>query len=261
MATLVKGSSSPVETGISTSQGDRESVSVVVEGLYSDLKSLESTADQFLPSAYVYDGHTLASTGDGMGKLTVRGIVFQIGGMSFGPQRTTFEVDMQECVYDLEDHPHVADVRKHCIKWVSGGCNYDDDQSLYFYLDESGSKVYINSQLTQEYQTVVQFCNAYMAGIKTFTRYYPVIIKNSYYSNPPGINMTGKSFTGGTATFSQAGTFDNPPISLQGYSANHWFKSKDSWEEQANKSWRRVEQWTYTPETSSGSHAWIYVVG
>lgn len=49
-------------------------------------------------------------------------------------------------------------------------------------------------------------------------------------------------------------------------SADHSFRvpyralvqSKDSWRENGNRTWTRTEQWTYTPEGSSGDHAWIY---
>lgn len=98
-----------------------------------------------------------------------------------------------------------------------------------------------------------------MAGIKTFNRYFPVIEEISTWSNPPGLSRSGKSFTGGTPTFSSdAGTYDDPPISLNGYPSGHWFKSKDSWAENENRTWTRTAQWTYTPESSSGNHAWIY---
>ena len=37
-----------------------------------------------------------------------------------------------------------------------------------------------------------------------------------------------------------------------------YYKSGDGWTENENTTWQRKEEWTYTPESSSGAHAWIY---
>lgn len=235
-----------VNTAESFSKGSSESATTTYVGTPERINALASTASSLVPSGYTYDSHTV-TTSEGVSTLVIKGIKYATGGGSVGSLRTSFGVDMTECTYDLEDHPHVSGVRDKCVKWISDGCIFHDNK--YYTKEEDQETQIVN-------ETAIQFCAAYSAGIKTFNRYFPVINKISYYSNPPGLTMSGGSFSGGSPTFSSnIGTFDNPPISLNGYPSNKWFKSKDSWEELPGRSWKRVEQWTYTPDSN---HSWIY---
>jgi len=248
-ATKVLGSSSPVETASVRTVADKDAVTVEVEGSYTLLAVAQPAT--YVPADYTYDSHTLASTGNGMGKLSVRGVKYE-SGSDFSPARTTFEVDMQEVTYDLVSHPHLSEVVGICNQWISDGC-ITHDGNYYTVNAESEEEEKIDDS------TAIQFCSAYSAGIRNYVRYFPVISKVSVWKNPPGLTRNGSSFTGGSLPFSDTlGTFDTPPITLSGFSANNFFKSADRWCQSENKTWTRTEQWTYTPEGSTGSHAWIY---
>lgn len=169
------------------------------------------------------------------------------------PIRTTIEVNMEEVQYDLEDHPSLASVRNTILMWLATDESKRVDGSDYKYTDKNGALKTVSGG------NALKFCAAYMAGIKTFNRYYPVITKRSIWKNPPGLTRSGRSFTGGSLPFSaNCGKFDTPPITLSGFAATNYFKSHESWVQNENKTWTRTEAWTYTPEGSSGSHAWIY---
>ena len=249
-AVLKAGARGPQTTGTIVSQADKRSAVVTVEGPIAALKSADP--EDFVPDGYTLDTSNVTPSGDGLGKLTINCVKYEEG-TSFSAIRTTFRIEMQEVQYDLEDHPYLADARSMILKWLATDEAQRFDGNSYKYMDADGELKTVSGE------KALKFCAAYMAGIKTFTRYYPVVEKISTWSNPPGLNMSGKSFSGGSPTFSSdAGKFSEPPISLNGYASTNWFKSKDSWAENENKTWTRTEQWTYTPESSSGSHAWIY---
>jgi len=246
----VLGSADPVVTGERKETSDRNVKVIEVEGLYSMLENEPPNA--YCPSGYVVESSNVASTGDGMGKMTIRCVSYNEGA-SFNAERTTFRVDMQEVQYDLEDHPHLATARGIILKWLATDEKKRVSGNTYKYEDADGTLKDVNDQLANK------FCAAYMSGIKTFNRYYPVIEKISVYKNPPGLSMNGKSYTGGNPPFSsEVGRYNAPPINLQGFQSGNFFKSKDSWVQNADTTWTRTEQWTYTPESSSGNNAWIY---
>jgi len=249
-AIKVLGTNAPVETKISKEVHDREAVVVEVEGLYADLD--RANPANYCPGGMTVESSQVTSTGDGMGKLTVRCIKYE-SGLDFQAMRTTFRVTMESVQYDLEDHPYLTDARDIIMKWLATDESKRVDGNDYKYEDKDGELVDINDQLS------ISFCDAYMSGIKTFNRYFPVIEKISTWKNPPGLNRNGRSFSSGSPTFSaNAGTFDEPPITLNGFPSSNWFKSGDGWQENADKTWSRTEQWTYTPEGSDSDHAWIY---
>jgi len=249
-ATKSLGSSSPVITGTTRETSDREATVVEVEGLYSALEDVNP--EGYCPRGLTVESSTLSSTGDGFGKLTVRCVKYN-DGLSFSSAKTTFRVDMQEVTYDLEDHPKVKDVRDVILKWLATEESKRKVGDEFKYSDASGNLVAITNE------TAIKFCRSYMSGIKTFNRYYPVIERISTWKNPPGLSRSGRSFTGGSPSFSRnVGTYDAPPITLDGFLSTNWFKSKDSWMQNADTTWTRTEQWTYTPESSSGQNAWIY---
>lgn len=250
MARLIRGKSGALKTGTAITTADKRTAVVTVEGPIDALKS--ANPSDYVPAGYALDTSNVTPNGNGLGKLTVNCVRYE-DGSSFSSLRTTFSVDMQEVQYDLEDHPYLSGVRDKILMWLATDEAKRVENGSYKYMDANGEL----QPLSED--NAVKFCNAYMAGIKTFNRYYPVIEKISYWSNPPGLSRSGKSFTGGTPQFSSnAGRYASPPISLNGYPASNWFKSHDKWTENGNKTWTRTEQWTYTPESSSGNHAWIY---
>lgn len=249
------GQVGPVETGTTATTGDKDAKVVVIEGLYEDLEGLVASEElaSFVPEKYVCESKSLTPAENGLGRLSLNCIRYDdylAEGLS--PVRTTFRIDMQEVQYDLEDHPSLKGVRNIVLKWLATdeGIRSSGDK---FYYDDDGSKKAIADD------SAIAFCKSYNAGIKTFNRYFPVIDKISIWKNPPGLVQNGRSFTGGKPEFSAGiGTFDEPPLELTGFGDKNWFKSKDSWSQNENRSWTRTEQWTYTPEGSEGEHAWIY---
>ena len=252
---IATGKTAPFRTSVTKQMADASGATVVIEGPYETLDALTSAQiDALLPAGYTRETATLDPAGEGMGKLTVRTVAFDNpAAEGLEPVRTTFRISMQEVQYDLEDHPHLAGARDKILKWLATDETVRVDGNNYYWQDPNGDLHQINDA------AAIQFIEAYMAGIKTFVRYYPVITKISTWKNPPGVTMSGRSFTSGTPPFSQGiGGFDNPPLTLSGYPSGYWFKSGDEWTNNGDRTWSREEQWTYTPEGSGGSHAWIY---
>jgi len=277
----VFGTSTPVETGLTTMEGNGESCTVKVEGTYADLETLNPLP--YVPSGYEFDSKTVTSTGDGMGEMSIRCIKYNVGAFdTWTPTRTTLRIDMAETNLDLISHNHVTN-KNIAKKWLATDeAERHDVDDQYWYRDlksnhpnESyktdsdlveGDEPGAGTGLTALYQVqdsdVIDFCIAYEKGITTFVRFDPVIEKISYWKNPPGISRNGKSFTGGTKSdFSQdIGKFSTPPLTLQGYANTNWFKSRDNWTENADRTWQRTEQWVYTPDGPSSNTGWIYAV-
>jgi len=247
-AKLVLGSSRPVETSRNVSVSGGNTAVVEVEGSYARLEA--AAPEQYVPSGYTYDSHTLSSHGNGMGKMMVRCIKFDVGA-SFTAARTTFEVDMSEVTYDLYTHPYLDEVRDVCTKWIDDGCIAHD--GTFYTKNAEGEEEEVEDAAAWD------FCYSYAAGIHSYVRYFPVVTKVSVYKNPPGLSMSGNSFSGGSLPFSNdIGKFSAPPITLNGVAASNFFKSADRWAEAENKTWTRTEQWTYTPNGPDGAHGWIY---
>lgn len=246
------GASGAIQTGVTTELADRAGKTVTVEGTYADLEAADPAS--FVPSGYVPTRAVLAPAGGGMGKLTISCVQYETASVSDAqPVRETIEIDMEEVTYDLIDHPHLDQCRAVCAKWLATDEAKRVSGDDYFYTDDSGTEVQIQDA------AAIEFCAAYMAGIKSFVRYYPVIERTSVYKNPPGITRSGRSFTGGTPKFSAAcGKFDAPPLTLSGYAATNWFRGGDRWRERGDTTWELQEKWTYTPDGSTSAHAWIY---
>lgn len=253
---LKLGQSGPVKTGLAKVLSDKDEVVVVVEGLFGDLERMSSgQVDQLVPGGYTAITTRLDPKGGGFGELAITCVKYDSGeGSGFAPVRTTFRVKMAEVQYDLEDHPYLKGTyRDICLKWLATDEGVRVQGEDYYYLDENAAPHLINDD------RAIKFIKAYLAGITTFSRYFPVVDKISIWKNPPGLLRFKGSFNGGSPKFSaNIGRWDDPPISLNGFGNGHWFKSDDSWEENENKTWTETEQWTYTPETSSGDHGWIY---
>ncbi len=258
MAAPVKklGTGGGVRTGVTTEIADKNGKTVVFEGAVAELEGM--SLDGKIPSGYVPVRSVLTPTGGGMGRLTVSCVAYEEATVETSqPVRTTIEIEMEEVTYDLVDHPYLATVRETCRKWLATDeakrVAVVGQDTKYYYTDKTGTEVEV------ENATALKFCKAYMAGIKSFVRYFPVIVRNSIYKNPPGLTRSERSFTGGSPKFSSdCGLFSTPPVSLSGYASTNWFKGGDRWRERGDTTWELQEKWTYTPDGSTGPHAWIY---
>lgn len=240
-----------VESGLSTEISDKDKTTIYVDGPYALIKDLEPA--DYCPEGLEVDTYGVSTTGDGMARLTINCIRYESGD-DWSPVRTTFKIDMTEVCYDLVDHPYLISYRDRIMMWLATEDSERTADNKYYYKDRNGTLQEFAAGSLGE-----KFCLAYMAGIKTFNRYYPVIERISTWRNPPGLTRAGNSFSGGNPMFSIGiGRYDEPPLALNGYPSANWFKSRDCWSENGGKSWTRTEQWTYTPEGSSSGHAWIY---
>lgn len=262
---LKAGQSGPLATGERVKVSRDSTETVIVEGPYAMLKAMSNDAvAALLPENYVVTDRETESGDAGLGRMTVVGKLVDVAEASqMTPLRTTYRIGLEPVTYDLEDHPKLAEGREEIIKWLATDEAKRVQSGNYFYLDANG----VEAPVTNEW--AIKFCNAWMAGIKTFNRYYPVVEKISVWKQPPGLTRATKteggkttkldSFTGGSPTFSQGiGTFSTSGITLAGYDAGNFFKSHDSWVENENHTWTRTEQWTYTPDGPDGPHGWIY---
>lgn len=270
----IAGETDPFVTSRGVERSDRDSTIVEVTGRYIDLKTqipAKGSTGNFVPEGYVCQSANLQSTGDGMGVLRISCTNYGEADISTLPERTTFSVDMVEVQQDLQCHPKIKgdkDALGQALKWLATEEKWrfnpeGDEQEMadpknakYRYADadwdgtETGLKI-VTATNAQK------FCAAWVDGIHTFNRYYPIVVKRGTYKRLPGASMSGASTTGGTVPFtSSAGKFEVPPLHLNGWKkAGHWFKGKDTWEQNADTTWTRTEQWIYTPVTT---HNWIY---
>lgn len=247
MAKWIRGGA-PQRVKATESQGDSNTTVVTVRGRWEALKRVDPA--DYCPVGYAVSNRSLEPFCDGSGQLTVNCV--DVSDTSGGePIRTTYRIDMVEVEYDLAQHPHLKEDADQIIMWLATEESKRIDGNAYKYADKDGELKPVTGK-------AVKFCAAYMSGIRTFNRYYPVIEKLSTWKKPPGMSVSPNMSVSGNPAFSTAGNFETPPISLTGYAATGWYKSKDSWTQSANRSWQRTEQWTYTPEGSTGDHAWIY---
>lgn len=250
------GNGNPVVTDVQTMADDSVRKVVVIEGKVADLAAIDWSEDSgdYLPSGYSFEKSTLAPSGNGLGKLTVQCMPNALDASIAGsPNRTTFRISMEAVTYDLIDHPHLESVRDICTMWLATDEAERCDGGSYFYKNQDGELLSVGGGPQND------FCAAYMAGIKTFNRYYPVLERITTWDNPPGVTKEGRSYTGGTFTrFSAIGTYEIPPVEIAGYASGGWFKSGDDWTQNEGRDWTRTEQWTWTPEAAGGAHGWIY---
>ena len=257
-----------VQTGVTETRDDNLVRAIIVEGPLETLVQLApekgavySAAFPYIPNdgSYVQQSRVV-SDGHGGGTLTVHCICpgFDSAQSPSPATNITYRIDMAEERTDLMAHPEITkspSTVAECLKWLAT----DDAKKV----DENGDYQYDNGNGTFTIITdamAEKFCNAWMHGIKTFNRYFPVIEKISTYKRVPGLNMDGASITGGAPRFSDdIGKWDAPSISLAGYgSPGGFFKSKDSWVQNAKSSWTRTEQWVWTPDGAESDYGWIY---
>ena len=247
----------PFHTGTSTAEADGKTSKVFV--FEADMETLESATGQtpsiaaVVTSDYAVESSRIDPAGGGMGKLTIVAARNPGAAAASEAVRSTLRIEMEEVQYDLEDHPDLANERETILKWLATDEAVRSQGGAYYWQSPDGVKHAIAGA------KALKFIAAYMAGIKQFVRYYPVVERISIWRNPPGMTRNGRSYTGGTPRFSTGiGGYNDPPVTFSGYPAGNWFKSGDKWDENGNETWTRREQWTYTPESKTSTHAWIY---
>ena len=256
-----------VITGVGETQADVVSQTVIVRGPLAVLKNrvpaqgTDHTACGWVPDGYWVKDATLSSN-EGEGTITIHCVApgTDSAQSPASPTLITYQIEMVECQMDLITHPHITDnanALDECVKWLATDEAQRYDGGDYYWVDADGNQHPVNQQ------AALDFCAAWMHGIHTYNRYYPVINKESTYTRIPGLTMgtlTNKfSITGGQAAFSAAtGTFDTPDITLNGFASTGFFKSGDGYRHSGNKTFTRTEQWTWTPDGSDGPYAWIY---
>lgn len=266
---LATGTPKGVQTGLGKRRGDTDAIVVTIEGPLAALEDLvpaqgATHADfAYIPTGCYAQNASLASDGRGKGTITINCV--DPGSDSAQtpttPTKVTYRLTMAEEQTDLIAHPVITEsttVVRICHAWLAT----DDSKKV----DENGDYQYVETdgttytQITDE--TAIKFCDAWMHGIKTFNRYFPVVEKISTYKRVPGLSLTGATITGGTVSAANfggnTGTWNAPAITLSGFPSTGFFKSKYDWTQNAKSSWTLTEQWVWTPDGSDSGYGWIY---
>lgn len=254
-------------TGVGAKEDAVTTRTVIVRGPLSALENnvpkqgADHTGCGWVPDGFLVDTATLTSS-DGEGTITLQCVRPGVDGSGtpISPTLITYQIDMVECQMDLITHPTIttnANALDECIKWLATDEAKRFDGTDYYWEDPDGVLQPVNQA------EAINFCAAWLHGIHTYNRYYPVINKESTYTRIPGLTMgslTNKfSISGGTAAFSaDTGKFSTPDISLTGFAATGFFKSGDGYRTSGKKTWTRTEQWTWTPDGNGSPYAWIY---
>ena len=266
---LATGTPKGVQTGLGKANGDTSTVVVTIEGPLAAMESLvpaqgaTSTDLSYIPAGCYVQSARLSSDGRGKGTITINCV--DPGADSSQspatPTKITYRLTMAEEQTDLIAHPVITEnttVVSICLAWLAT----DDSKKI----DENGDYQYAETDGTTYTpitdQTAIKFCQAWMHGIKTFNRYFPVVEKISTYKRVPGLSLTGAKITGGTVSSTNfggnIGTWNAPDITLAGFASTGFFKSKYDWTQNAKSSWTLTEQWVWTPDGSASDYGWIY---
>lgn len=264
---LSTGTPAGVNTRVRKTNGDANTIVVTIEGPYSAIEDLvpvqgATNSDlSYVPSGCYVQSATLTGDQTGLGEITITCINPGTAESEDTGDVTeiTYRVEMAEEQTDLIAHPTIAASETTvaiCLKWLAtDDKNKINQQGNGYQYDEGDGETFTPISDAN----AIKFCQAWMHGIKTYNRYYPVIEKISISKRVPGLTASGAKITGGTADFSEdIGKWDSPDIDLQGYASTGYFKSKDSWQSLANRSWQRTEQWVWTPDGSDSQYGWIY---
>lgn len=266
---LATGTPKGVQTGLGKRRGDTDSLVITIEGPQAMMESLVpaqgATHDDFayIPTGCYVQDASLSPDGRGKGTITINCVDPGADSEQIPPTPTkiTYRLTMAEEQTDLIAHPIITanvTVVRDCLAWLAT----DDSKKV----DENGGYQYIESDGTSYTPitdaTAIKFCNAWMHGIKTFNRYFPVVDKISTYKRVPGLSLTGATITGGTVSTTNfggnIGTWNAPVITLSGFDSTGFFKSMYDWTQNAKSSWTLTEQWVWTPDGSASQYGWIY---
>lgn len=257
-----------VQTGLGKRRGDTDAFVITIEGPVAALEDLvPAQGATHADFAYIpedcYVQSSSFSSDRGKGIITINCV--DPGADSeqtpATPTKITYRLTMAEEQTDLIAHPVITastTVVRICLAWLAT----DDSKKV----DENGNYQYVESDGTTytpiSDTTAIKFCDAWMHGIKTFNRYFPVVEKISTYKRVPGLTLTGATITGGTVSAANfggnIGTWNTPAITLSGFASTGFFKSKYDWTQNAKSSWTLNEQWAWTPDGSASAYGWIY---
>lgn len=266
---LATGTPKGVQTGLGKRRGDTDAIVVTIEGPLAAIEDLVppqgATHSDFdyIPTGCYVQNASLSSDGRGGGTITINCV--DPGADSSQtpatPTKITYRLTMAEEQTDLIAHPVITastTVVSICLAWLAT----DDSKKV----DGNGNYQYVETDGTTYTpitdQTAIKFCAAWMHGIRTFNRYFPVVEKISTYKRVPGLSLTGATITGGTVSTANfggnIGTWNAPAITLSGFASTGFFKSKYDWTQNAKSSWTLTEQWVWTPDGSASAYGWIY---
>lgn len=255
---------SGMSTGVKVySQSDTATLEVEVVGDFTTLDNLgygpgtyfqNGHAAWGIPSGYAILNCSLSREDGNVGvyKLT---LVRPVGDLILNPYSITYEVEMQADMRQLDGHPHIqagGDTTLNEIKlWEDSNEQADSEGPFYYKAgkdEEHREKVYLQDDKAKEY------AKAKRSGIDSYGVYLPVVVRTSSYIS---INSGTVDSTISVPYSSNIGTFDSPPVSLNGFSggSEHWFKSGDTYSRSNNGQWTRRETWTYVDITAND---WIY---
>lgn len=274
---LSAGLDVPFETvSRSESYGEQRTAKITVTGRYGDLLDkgvmprskigeLSAWADVAENEWFVRSVNITREEGN-VGVMEVDAIKC-LGGL-YKPFAITWDVSMDEVQRKLIQHPAIranADLDE-LFKWNETPSAYkvktksNGEIGYYYATGRVAAGGYAEvKEIKNEYGK--KYCKAVMAGIETFNDYMPVMTKTSTYLALQGVNYddsTGLMKDGTITEFSEdgkVGSFDTPDLVVSGYTTGVWFKSKDALTANADGTWTRTEQWTYTWDTD---HKWIY---
>lgn len=258
-----------VQTGLGKSKGDTDALVITIEGPLAALENLvpaqgATNSDlAYIPAGCYVQSSRLSSDGRGGGSLTINCVEpgSDTEQAPATPTQITYRLTMAEEQTDLIAHPDITasdTVVRICLAWLAT----DDSKKV----DENGNYQYVESDGTTYMPvtdtTAIKFCKAWMHGIKTFNRYFPVVEKISTYKRVPGLSLTGAKITSGTVSSANfgdnIGTWNTPAITLSGFASTGFFKAKYDWTQNAKSSWTLTEQWAWTPDGSDSEYGWIY---
>lgn len=251
-----------VVSGVGKQQGDAYTQTVIVTGPLSVLENAvpvqgdDSTVCPWVPNGFFVRTARLTSQ-NGEGTITIECI--NPGADSAqtpaSPILIQYQILMVEVQMDLIAHEKITAnpaAVDECLKWLATDEASRIDGETFVWEAANGESGTVSNP------EAILFCKAWVHGIKTYNRYYPVIDKQSTYRRVPGLSMNGASVSGGKAKFSaDIGKFSPPDIQLDGYAQTGFFKSGDEFR-QSGKTFTRSEQWTWTPDGSDSEYAWIY---
>ena len=191
------------------------------------------------------------------------------------PFNVTWDVGMEEVQMRLINHPMIIKYgdRSALLKWEDTPKGQrvlekkkngkPTGEYEYQYRDKWNSSKGMWDMETIEGDWNIAYCDAVTQGIDTFNKYLPVITKNSFYLELPGVSysqdhvVTGGTIRDFTGT-DVIGKFNVPELKVSGYIDNKdgvWFKNGDKFTSQADGSWTRTESWVFTNDPR---HMWIY---
>ena len=253
----ILGDEDYAETGVSTQTSEEAKKHVVtVEGPYNTVKDLDP--EDFVPSGLTLEDSNVETTGDGFARLVVRCTDFgEESSSGTLATRTTWKIEMACVQTDLKYHPTCVGDRLIIEMWLNTDPikRFNPDNNSPQYVDSTGAVYPVAEEGAQKY------IKAYMKGIETYNRYFPILRKISYYKRLPGVSVNKKSTTSGTVSeFSdEIGMWDVPDVHLTGFANTGWFKSGDNYEQDNSLVWTRNEEWTWTPDGSGDEDTgWIY---